>query len=161
MPPEDRMRLLRIGHVVLAVRDLERAARFYVEALGFNEVNRLDRPRAVFLTLGEQHHDLALFELPSGSGESENCRAGLHHIAFQVSNSDELKEYYARLKRHGVHISRTADHGVTNSIYFSDPDGNGLEAYCDIGVDGLARARRRSARSADDFPPLEFDAQGR
>lgn len=150
------MKPLKVGHVVLKVRELERAAAFYVQALGFEEVNRLDRPKAIFLTLGKQHHDIALFEFPDLPPPG-TAQGGLHHVALKVANIEVLKEGHAQLKRHKVEILRAVDHGTTNSVYFCDPDGNGLELYCDIGTDGLARARRRTARTADDFPPLELD----
>lgn len=84
---------------------------------------------------------------------------GLHHFALQVENIDALREGYSELKRRGIGILRAVDHGTTNSIYFCDPAGNRVELYCDMGTDGLARARRRTARSSDDFPPLVLEDQ--
>jgi hypothetical protein len=66
---------------------------------------------------------------------------------------------YSDLKRRGIHILRAVDHGTTHSIYFCDPAGNRLELYCDIGTDGLARARSRTARTLDDFAPLDLDGE--
>jgi catechol 2,3-dioxygenase len=52
----------KVGHVVLKVRDLKRSERFFTQVLGFEVVTRLNSPRGVFFTLGEQHHDLAVLE---------------------------------------------------------------------------------------------------
>ena len=151
------MRIRKIGHVVLKVRDLARAEAFYTQTLGFEVVTRFDRPRGVFLTLGEQHHDLALFEVSPAAADPQEDQVGLHHVALQVETFEALKEAYAELKRQAIPIVRAVDHGTTNSIYLCDPAGNRLELYCDVGTDGLARARRRTARSRDDFSVLDLE----
>jgi catechol-2,3-dioxygenase len=154
---EKMMKVRNIGHVVLKVRELGPAETFYTQVLGFEVVTRLDRPRGVFLTLGTQHHDLALFEVSAAAADPQDDQVGLHHVALQVESADALKAAHAELKRHGVAIVRAVDHGTTHSIYFRDPAGNRLELYCDAGTDGLARARRRTARTSDDFPALTLD----
>jgi catechol 2,3-dioxygenase len=151
------MRIRKIGHVVLKVRDLEQAEEFYTQTLGFEVATRFDRPRGVFLTLGEQHHDLALFEVSAAAADPKEDQVGLHHVALQVETFEALKDAHAELKRRGISILRAVDHGTTNSIYFCDPAGNRLELYCDVGTDGLARARRRTARSRDDFSVLDLE----
>ena len=151
------MRPRKVGHVVLKVRDLAQAEAFYTEALGFEVVTRFDEPRTVFLSLGEQHHDLALREVSAAAADPQEDQVGLHHIALQIESFAALQQGYKDLKRRGIRILQAVDHGTTNSIYFCDPAGNRLELYCDVGTDGLARARRRTARSPRDFPPLSLD----
>jgi catechol 2,3-dioxygenase len=145
----------KVGHVVLKVRDLKRAEQFYTEVLGFEVVTRLKRPRGVFFTLGEQHHDLAVLEVPPEADAVKEQQVGLHHVALQVGSFAELQECYRTLKTHDVTITRTIDHGITKSIYLLDPDGNGIELYCDEGENGLERLRRGDAAA---FAPLHFDA---
>ncbi len=145
----------KVGHVVLKVRDLKRAEQFYTEVLGFEVVTRLNRPRGVFFTLGEQHHDLAVLEVPPEADAVKEQQVGLHHVALQVGSFAELQECYRTLKAHDVTITRTVDHGITKSIYLLDPDGNGFELYCDEGANGLERLRRGDAAA---FAPLHFDA---
>jgi catechol 2,3-dioxygenase len=145
----------KVGHVVLKVRDLKRAEQFYTEVLGFEVVTRLKRPRGVFFSLGEQHHDLAVLEVPSDADVVKEKQVGLHHVALQVGSFAELQECYRTLKAHNVTITATIDHSITKSIYFIDPDGNGFELYCDVGEDGLERIRRGEAAA---FAPLQLDA---
>jgi catechol 2,3-dioxygenase len=145
----------KVGHVVLKVRDLARAEQFYTEVLGFEVVMRLTRPRGVFFTLGAQHHDLAVLEVPAEAEPVTDSQVGLHHVALQVGSLAELKECYRTLQAHHVPIRRTVDHGITKSIYFADPEGNGFELYCDVGEEGLARIRRGEAAA---FAPLDLEA---
>ena len=144
----------KVGHVVLRVRDLKRAEQFYTEVLGFEVVARLKRPRGVFFTLGEQHHDLAVLEAPPEADTLKENQIGLHHIALQVRNFAELQECYRTLKANNVTITGTIDHLITKSVYFLDPDGNGFEIYCDEGEDGLARMRQGEAAA---FAPLRLE----
>lgn len=148
----------KVGHVVLKARDIDPIEKFYTEVLGFEVVFRLQQPRGVFFTLGEQHHDLAVLEVPPSSDEPKAEQVGLHHVALQVEDFAALKESYQTLKRHGVPILRAVDHGITKSIYFCDPAGNRLELYCDEGEDGIARLRQQNEQSIMDFPPLNLEA---
>jgi len=145
----------KVGHVVLKARDLERAEKFYTEVLGFEVVTRLQRPRGVFFTLGEQHHDLAVLQVPPESEAPKENQVGLHHVALQVGSFEELKECYRTLIAHNVTITSTTDHGITKSIYFLDPEGNRFELYCDMGEDGLERIRRGDVKV---FTPLNLEA---
>jgi catechol-2,3-dioxygenase len=147
----------KVGHVVLKARDLGQIEKFYSEVLGFEVVMRLKQPRGVFFTLGEQHHDLAVLEVPPEADEPKADQVGLHHVALQVENFEALKDCYRTLKSHGVPIVRAVDHGITKSIYFCDPAGNRLELYCDVGEDGLAQIRRQNGRTLADFPPLNLE----
>jgi len=147
----------KVGHVVLKARDLTQIEKFYTEVLGFEVVMRLEQPRGVFFTLGEQHHDLAVLEVPPEADDPKADQVGLHHVALQVENFVALKDCYRTLKRHDVPIVRAVDHGITKSIYFCDPAGNRLELYCDVGEDGLAQMRRQSGHTLGDFPPLNLE----
>jgi len=147
----------KVGHVVLKARDIDQAEKFYTDVLGFAVVMRLKQPRGVFFSLGEQHHDLAVLEVPPGSDDPKADQVGLHHVALQVEDLAALKDCYRTLKSHGVPIVRAVDHGITKSIYFCDPAGNRLELYCDVGEDGLAQIRHQSGRTLADFPPLNLE----
>jgi catechol 2,3-dioxygenase len=123
-----------VGHVVLKVRDLERAARFYRDVLGLKEVARgtFGRPMVFFSATGENHHDVALFEVGSDAVPSEKNQVGLYHVAFRIGHSlEELRAAKEHLEATGVELLRLRDHTVSQSIYLNDPDGNGLELYVD------------------------------
>jgi catechol 2,3-dioxygenase len=58
--------------------------------------------------------------------------AGLSHTALQIEGGEaELRELYQRLKDHGVKVEFAAEHFLTKSVYFFDPDGNRLEIFCE------------------------------
>ena len=126
------MKINALGHVVLRVTDRARAERFYNGVLGLPICARFDENgmKMAFFTLGN-HHDFAVMEV-SGEGSSRSASAvGLDHVAFNIGrNLDELREAKAKLEAAGI-TPNPIDHEVTKSLYFEDPDGNGVELYVD------------------------------
>jgi catechol 2,3-dioxygenase len=122
-------KVLRVGHLVLNVRDLDVSTQFYTEVLGF-QVAREPTEKAVFLTCGKIHHDLALFRAAPDAPPVTPGGLGLNHMALQVEDFKALREFYHRLNELGVEIDHTRDHGMTQSVYFHDPDGNAIELFC-------------------------------
>ena len=125
------MKVEKLGHVVLKVRDRERAEGFYEGVLGLPVAARMDHPPMTFFTLGN-HHDFAIVEVgPDGPDAAPNS-PGLFHAAFKVGESiKELREAKADLEAAGVTILGISDHTVSQSIYLADPDGNAIEVYVD------------------------------
>ena len=135
----------RIGHLVLNVKDVDTSTKFYTEVMGFEIA--LERPGfGTFLTCGKIHHDLALFQAQEDAAPVSEGGLGLNHMAIQVEDYEELSDYYRRLQEYyEVDDLRTVDHSMTKSIYINDPDGNGIELFCnsfDDPADGLAEMRR-------------------
>lgn len=125
------MKIQGVGHVVLKVRDLERASRFYREILGLKEVGRL-ADRMVFFSAGTSHHDLAILSVGQGAPDPPRDGVGLYHVALKIGDSLEaLRAAKAHLEALGVPIQGVSDHRVSQSIYLQDPDGNGLELFVD------------------------------
>jgi catechol 2,3-dioxygenase len=126
------VKIKSLGHVVLRVTDCERAEQFYNGVLGLPVCARLDQDdmRMTFFSLGN-HHDFAVMEV-SGEGSSRaETAVGLHHVAFKIGDDlAQLREAKAMLEAAGVRM-RPVDHEVTKSLYFADPDGNGIELYVD------------------------------
>ncbi len=128
------MKIDSLGHVVVKVRDLKVAERFYAELLGIPVQSRSESGQMTFFTLGH-HHDFAVIAVGDEAAAPEASSVGTHHIAFKLSGGlDGLREAKARLERAGVRVAGV-DHHVTKSLYFADPDGNALELYVDGSAD--------------------------
>ncbi len=146
------MKIKSLGHVVLRVTNCERAERFYGGVLGLPVCARLNQDgfRMAFFSLGD-HHDFAVMEV-SGEGSTRSETAvGLHHVAFNIGTTlDELREAKAKLDAAGI-AAHPIDHEVTNSLYFQDPDGNGVEVYVDV-----SDAWRQEPQRVAQMRPLEL-----
>jgi len=128
---EATMQIKALGHVVLKVRNLDRSAAFYRDILGMKEVMRY-RGAMAFFSFGSNHHDLGLLQLGEQAALPAPNSLGLYHVAFKVGDSlDELRECKAHLEQHGVQLVGMSDHGVSQSLYLTDPDGNEIELYVD------------------------------
>lgn len=126
------MNIKALGHVVLRVTDRERAEQFYGDFLGLPRCARYDENgmKMAFFTLGN-HHDFAVMEVSGEGGSASDNAAGLHHVAFNIGTTmEELREAKRKLDAAGIAV-QPVDHEVTKSLYFQDPDGNGIELYID------------------------------
>jgi catechol-2,3-dioxygenase len=152
-------RISKVGHVVLAVRDPQKSAKFYTEALGMEVVNLLDLQgmKMAFLSFGQRDHDIALIQVPDDQPVGSS---GLAHTALEIEGGEEqLKELYRRLKDYGARVEFTADHVLTKSFYFLDPDGNRLELFSQEMDQAEAKQYLHDARQvADVMRPLELES---
>jgi catechol 2,3-dioxygenase len=156
----------RIGRVRLRVADLARALAFYRDILGLE----LGQEETNTVTLSARSGDSprALMVLEERPGISRRPRrpttTGLYHVALLVPSRQELGRALIGLSEAGYPLRGVADHGVSESLYLDDPDGNGLEIYADrpralwplqegvvqltvdpMDVDGVTAAGRESA----------------
>lgn len=144
------MKVKALGHVVLGVADCARAESFYGGILGLPVCARFDQDgmKMSFFSLGN-HHDFAVMQVDAEDGR--RSAVGLHHVAFNIGETlDQLREAKVRLEAAGV-ATTPVDHDVTKSLYFEDPDGNGVEVYVDVS-DAWRQEPQRVAHMA----PLEL-----
>jgi catechol 2,3-dioxygenase len=124
------MKVHSLGHVVIKVRDQQRAEAFYNGLLGIPIAARDPQMSATFFTLGN-HHDFAVVAIGNDAEDAPAKSAGLLHVAFKIGDSiDELREARVKLEAAGLKV-QAYDHAVSKSIYFNDPDGNCIEFYVD------------------------------
>jgi len=115
----------------LKVADLERAIRFYSDALGFEVMQRMGDD-AAFLGAGGYHHHVGLNTWESRGGSLPSAGStGLYHVAFRYPDRAALATAFRRLVELSIPLEGAADHGVSEALYLRDPDGNGVELYYD------------------------------
>ena len=120
-----------IGHVHLKVADLDRSLDFYCGVLGFELQQRLGDD-AAFISAGGYHHHIGLNTWHSkGGSPPPPGTTGLFHFAIRYPSRAALADALRRLASAGVGVEGASDHGVSEALYLSDPDGNGIELYWD------------------------------
>lgn len=117
----------RVDHVVLRVRDIERALGFYRDIAGLEVVESSDTTAALAPPGGS-----AIVRLTSEGVDlpADRRRPGLYHTAIRYTDRVALANALARLVEAGLRIG-ASDHGVSEALYVDDPDGNGVELYRD------------------------------
>lgn len=120
---------MKIGHVHLKIRNLDKSVAFYRKYLGM-EVTEKIAETFVFMSAGEMHHELALQEVGSHAATPKRQDVGLYHVAFEVPDRESLATVYKKLRNDGVAV-HPVDHRISWAVYFNDPDGNGVEVYWD------------------------------
>ena len=123
-----RLRPARFAHYVLRVRELETAIAWYEEVVGMEIVHRSEK--IAFMSFDDEHHRVALAETPV-SAEVVPGAPGLDHVAFAFDSLGDLLSTYRRLEAKGIKPFWPINHGPTTSLYYKDPDGNGIEFFID------------------------------
>jgi len=122
---------VRIGHVHLKVANLKRALDFYCGILGFELTQRYGE-EAAFVSAGGYHHHIGLNTCESRDGSPPpHGPIGLYHFAILYPTRAALAGVLRRLMQANVSLEGASDHGVSEALYLSDPDGNGIELYWD------------------------------
>jgi len=120
-----------IGHVHLKVADIERALDFYCGVLGFELMQRYGT-EAAFISAGGYHHHIGLNTWQSrGGSPPAPGTTGLFHLAIRYPTRASLADALRRLVEARVPLEGASDHGVSEALYLTDPDGNGVELYWD------------------------------
>src|SRR5947199_10372394 len=116
-----------IGLVTLRVANLERSRRFYEGILAFQPIEQ--GPGKVVLGDQDKQPLLELIEVP-GAAPQPRRATGLYHVAILFPTRADLGRELLRVASVGWQIGQ-GDHLVSEALYISDPDGNGLEIYSD------------------------------
>ncbi|OGL69696.1 MAG: hypothetical protein A3J27_03430 [Candidatus Tectomicrobia bacterium RIFCSPLOWO2_12_FULL_69_37] len=143
MPAAGKAVRVKLSHVGIYVRDMERSLRWYQEVLGLKLSDYLpagntQEPAAphgiCWLRYDDLHHELVLVQLPPGALQAgETGRPGsLQQVAFRLGSEAEVEAACARLQAAGVEILRPPRRQRMSGglqFYFADPDGNKIELF--------------------------------
>ncbi len=118
-----------IAYAHLRVADLERALAFYHDLLGLRVITVSDSSAALSAT--GVLPPLIVLEAHPGARPRPPRTTGLYHVAIRLPDRAALARTLRRLLERRWPLHGAADHGVSEALYLSDPDGNGLELYAD------------------------------
>ncbi len=122
---------LKLSHAFINVADLNKVVPFYTDILGFQVTDRGQLNgdvEAVFMSQDpDNHHQIAMADTLKDQKGGRN----LGHVAFRMESLDDLRALKKRLTSEGIAIGRELSHGNAWSLYFADPEGNGVECFVD------------------------------
>jgi catechol 2,3-dioxygenase len=115
-----------VAEVGLKVLDLEKMIEFYTKTIGFDLLARTEKKAE----LGASGNTLLVLESIDGLLPKSGRYAGLYHFAILLPNRKELGKALLHLYQKGIGLG-SSDHLVSEALYLSDPEGNGIEIYRD------------------------------
>lgn len=148
----------KLHHLTFMTLDVDAMVKWYELVAGLEPVYYSEG--AAWLTNDEANHRIALLTFPGLKPPADKPHsAGLHHLAFEYASFDHWLDNYVRLSEAGIEPDRCLDHGMTMSMYYVDPEGNGVEIQVDVFEDwGKSKEWMWASQefSADQVGPL-FD----
>lgn len=149
----------RIGRTALRVNDLDEMSEFYRDIVGLSVLGRFDSRSF----LGVEATPLLVLEGDEQALGRHSSGAGLFHNAFRLPSRKALGDALARL-RNGWYLGGASDHGVSEALYSTDPEGNGIEIYRDFPRDEWSTADDGNVRIGTyplDLEPVEAAGAGK
>jgi len=117
---------ISIGHVALVVSDLDLMAEFYERIIGLNLISRSGEAASLGVAT------TPLIELRQDkAAKSRPQEAGLFHTAFLLPARRDLGSWLHHASDHDIRLEGASDHLVSEALYLTDPEGNGIEIYRD------------------------------
>ncbi|TMV50066.1 VOC family protein [Paenibacillus mesophilus] len=119
---------MTLGKVKLKVSDLRRSLDFYLNVVGFRILKQ--EGHAAELTVDGENALVELLEIPDAVVTPRRSSAGLYHFAILLPTRKDLGLQLRRMIESNIRIGQS-DHGVSEALYITDPDLNGIEIYRD------------------------------
>ncbi|WP_100407852.1 VOC family protein [Bacillus solitudinis] len=116
-----------VGQVNLKVQSLERSLAYYQEVIGFQVLEQFEK--SANLTVDGKTVILSI-EQPHNVVPKQGRTTGLYHFALLLPTRSDLANIVQHFVDSGVQFG-SSDHLVSEALYLSDPDGNGIEIYAD------------------------------
>lgn len=116
-----------VGEVNIKVKNLDYALAFYQNIMGFRVLEKTNQ-KAILTTDGKT--PLLTLEQPENVIPKEERMSGLYHFAILLPSRADLSVFLRHFLGTGYALG-AADHYVSEALYITDPDGNGIEVYRD------------------------------
>lgn len=120
-------RPVHVGRTHLVVNDLVTVSQFYQTILGLSVLEK----SASGVVLGVAGKPLLTLTTRADVARAPRNAAGLFHTAFLMPSRQELAHWLAHSAHRHIRLDGASDHLVSEAIYLSDPEGNGIEIYAD------------------------------
>ena len=118
----------RLSHVGIFVTDVPKMREFYTQVLGFVISDAAEDGRITFMSRNPSDHHQVVLVRGRGPGDEKPL---VQQVSFNVGTLENVKRVYQRVKKAGCKVIDPRCHGNAWSVYFTDPEGNRIEMFCD------------------------------
>ncbi|EKF19684.1 VOC family protein [Nitratireductor pacificus] len=140
-----------VASVGLRARDGEALARFYKDVIGLVEISR----QGGMIALGAGGRTLLEIEEDASATPDDPRQAGLFHTAFLLPERTDLARWALFARDGNLRLEGASDHLVSEALYLSDPEGNGIEIYADRAPESWTKTGDGIAMATN---PLDFQS---
>jgi catechol 2,3-dioxygenase-like lactoylglutathione lyase family enzyme len=124
---------IQLAHVLYRTRRFSEMLEWYQAVFGATV--QYQNEALAFLTFDDEHHRFGFADLevirPDGADKDARGAIGVDHVAWEYSSLTDLLNNFADLKAKGIEPYWCVNHGMSASLYYSDPDGNQMEFTVD------------------------------
>lgn len=150
------IRPTEFAHIVLSTNQYEAVKAWYGTVLGMEVV--VESGPLCFMSYDGEHHRLAIVNDPKLETRSDR-QVGVNHFAYTLPDLGALLATYRRLKAQNIVPWWCINHGPTTSMYYRDPDGNGVELQVDNFAKAEAKAWMTSSAFEENPLGVEYDPE--
>jgi len=130
---------MTVGHIGINVNDIEVSKEFYINLFDFEVILESNKDGKKFVFLGNDGKLLLTLWEQSDKKFSDST-AGLHHLAFVLKDTEELKNFEEKIEKQNVkkiyeNVVSHSEGAQSGGLYFLDPDNTRLEVYIESGLD--------------------------
>ncbi len=117
----------KIKQITLRVRHLKKMKEYYQNVLGMSTHNETENN----VLLGTATDVLLQLKTSDTFTEPKEPVAGLYHVAYLLPERKDLASFIGHLIDTRAPVDGASDHGISEAMYLTDPEGNGIEVYAD------------------------------
>ncbi|MGN8646712.1 VOC family protein [Gracilibacillus sp. HCP3S3_G5_1] len=139
-----------VSNVTIKVLDIERSISFYQRVIGFE---LLEKSTTTAALTADGKTSILTLEQPENVEPKKGRTTGLYHFAILLPTREDLANFVYHSIDVGLPLA-SSDHLVSEALYFSDPDGNGIEVYRDREPEGWSWQGDQVEMAVD---PLDFE----
>ena len=120
-----------IESVELRVKNMAIMKEYYSEKLKFHIISEEKDENNIKVTLGTKEKSLLVLISNGNEVERKRDEANVYHVAYKLPSMSDLGNFLRNAIKEKISLSGAGDHTVSEAIYMTDPEGNGIEIYSD------------------------------
>ena len=122
---------LNFDFIILRVKDIEKMKNFYVKLLKMKVLRDEKNADKREISLGTETKEIIRLISYGNEEKKEHDETNVYHIAYLLPEREDLGNFLRNCVREQIKLDGVGDHDVSEAIYLTDPEGNGIEVYAD------------------------------
>jgi yfiE len=122
---------LNFDFIILRVKDIEKMKDFYVKLLKMNVLRDEKNADKREISLGTETKEIIRLISYGNEEKKEHDETNVYHIAYLLPEREDLGNFLRNCVKEQIKLDGAGDHDVSEAIYMTDPEGNGIEVYTD------------------------------